>query len=206
MKSVPPREVVKEQHHQLQDRSKTSLIVVDEILHAGQSGTRFWGDTVKGRLQKPKKRSRQQAQKTPYKPVNPRKHCGKGHPHGQGCPAGNASCFKFNRRGHYSSQCLSKSVGAASLAESRLDSAFLGVVDTTLPQKMVSCCSAQAPASGVQTGDWCRSYCHIGTGLQDTAPSQATESIECPVWANPAEIKRTEAVHGTAVSGREKIL
>ena len=71
---------------------------------------------------------------------------------------------------------------------------------------MVSCCSAQAPASGVQTGHRCRSYCHIGTGLQDTFWSQATENIKGPVWANPAEIKGAGAVYGTAVSGRKEIL
>ena len=51
------------------------------------------------------------------------------------CPARNASCFKCNLRGHYSSQCLSKSVTAASLAETNLGAAFLGVIDTTSVQK-----------------------------------------------------------------------
>ena len=51
------------------------------------------------------------------------------------CPVRNVSCFKCNRRGHYSSQCSSKSFTAVSLAETNLDAAFLGVTDTTSAQR-----------------------------------------------------------------------
>ena len=38
------------------------------------------------------------------------RHCGKSsHPH-QSCPAKDATCFRCNRKGHYGSQCLSKTV------------------------------------------------------------------------------------------------
>ena len=46
MKSVRQREVVKEQHQQIQGRSKTSHIVVDEIWHAGRGGTPVAGVTL----------------------------------------------------------------------------------------------------------------------------------------------------------------
>ena len=39
------------------------------------------------------------------------KRCGKGsHPH-QSCPAREATCYRCNRKGHYSSQCLSRMMG-----------------------------------------------------------------------------------------------
>jgi len=56
--------------------------------------------------------SSQVTQRQPL-PVQPRhcRRCGKtSHPR-QMCPANNATCFRCNRKGHFSSQCLSKTVG-----------------------------------------------------------------------------------------------
>ena len=57
--------------------------------------------------------------------------CGKAkHPIPEKCPAKSATCHKCNRKGHYASQCLSKTV-AASAHEVEADSeeeVFLGTV------------------------------------------------------------------------------
>ncbi len=60
--------------------------------------------------------------------------CGKDrHPTPDKCPAHKATCFKCNRKGHYGSQCLSKTKAPASTheVEADLDSAFLGTVNAT---------------------------------------------------------------------------
>ena len=51
--------------------------------------------------------------------------CGKGQHPWYTCPAKEAVCFKCKRRGHFGSQCLSKTAAEVQLDESNLDSAFL---------------------------------------------------------------------------------
>jgi len=57
------------------------------------------------------------------------KRCGKDHFPGDKCAAKGATCFKCNRKGQFSSQCLSKTVAATS-DQLNLDTAFLGVLDS----------------------------------------------------------------------------
>ena len=57
------------------------------------------------------------------------KPCGKDHLSGERCPAKAATCYKCNRKGHFSSQCFSKTV-AASAEELSLDTAFLGALNS----------------------------------------------------------------------------
>ena len=57
--------------------------------------------------------------------------CGKNrHPTPDKCPALGATCHKCNRKGHYSSQCLSKTVAIAEEIETNSGEAFLGAVST----------------------------------------------------------------------------
>ena len=61
----------------------------------------------------PGKRNTTQQMPRPAIPMQAKycRRCGKpSHPR-QVCPASNATCFRCNRKGHFSSQCLSKTVG-----------------------------------------------------------------------------------------------
>ena len=55
------------------------------------------------------------------------KRCGRERHPAEKCPAKNATCYKCNRIGHFSSQCFSKTAPAC-MHEVSLDSAFLGAV------------------------------------------------------------------------------
>ena len=56
--------------------------------------------------------------------------CGRSkHQTGDRCPAKEATCHKCNRKGHYQSQCFSKTV-AATTNELSLDTAFVGTVSS----------------------------------------------------------------------------
>ena len=70
------------------------------------------------------------------------KRCGKArHPPGTKCPASTAVCHKCNRKGHYQSQCFSKTVAATDEVEldTEMDTAFLGAVsDGTIAPWTVS--------------------------------------------------------------------
>ena len=64
---------------------------------------------------------------TPQPSGNGCMRCGKDrHPTINQCPALGATCYKCNRKGHYGTQCRSKTVAAAE--EITLDAAFLGAV------------------------------------------------------------------------------
>ena len=57
---------------------------------------------------------------TPKPPPSSCRRCGRGaHPR-QSCPAKDAICFRCNRRGHYSSQCLSNTVAMISTEPGQL--------------------------------------------------------------------------------------
>jgi len=61
--------------------------------------------------QKPTKRKLPALPLTPARPsVSNCRRCGSGSHPRQSCPARDATCFRCNRRGHFSSQCLSNTV------------------------------------------------------------------------------------------------
>ena len=53
--------------------------------------------------------------------------CGKGQHTRDKCPARDVTCYRCQRKGHYSTHCLSKTVGETS-TENQLDSAFLDTI------------------------------------------------------------------------------
>ena len=63
-------------------------------------------------------------------PQNQCTHCGKGQHSRDKCPAKEATCHRCHRKGHFSTQCFSKSVAELS-SESHLDTAFLDTVSST---------------------------------------------------------------------------
>ena len=96
------------------EKAKKDPIVLDEVRHA---------QTKKGAARPPSRGS--QATAKPQKPQC--KQCGHERHPAKKCPAKNATCYKCNRKGHFSSQCFSKTA-AASTHKVSLDSAFLGAV------------------------------------------------------------------------------
>ena len=118
-KTVRKKEAVKEQHLQLRGEGTTKdPIVLDEVKGrtppfkkgAARPPPRKWGSH--GTTTKPRC-----------------KRCGRDQHPPDKCPARNASCHKCNRKGHFSSQCFSKTA-AVSTNELSLDAAFLGAVSS----------------------------------------------------------------------------
>ena len=106
------KEAVKDHHQQLSD-AMGDQIITDYVKKAGETTPRQSGSgnntmAVKGTVEKPCKR------------------CGKDHKPTDKCPARNATCFKCNRKGHFSAQCLSRTAIASKLAVET----FLGVVSS----------------------------------------------------------------------------
>ena len=58
------------------------------------------------------------------------KRCGKDHKPTDKCPAKKATCYKYNHKGHFSSQCLSRKSATATTSELTEDT-FLGTLSTT---------------------------------------------------------------------------
>ena len=125
-KKVRQSEAVAEQGLQLRgDGSKQSPIVIEQ---------------VKGSTPSKKPQTRRQATRSlsakggaSSTTANTAKQtctrCGKQkHDKGARCPAKDAICHKCNRKGHYSSQCFSKTVATVNTTELNLDTAFLGTV------------------------------------------------------------------------------
>ena len=119
------KEAIAEQNSQLRgDGSKQSPIVIEQ---------------VKGNLSsQPQQRRRDSIARSdngrgrgtaPRRPKCTR--CGRSkHQNGARCPAKDAPCHKCNRKGHFSSQCFSKTV-AGRTNELSLDTAFVGTVTST---------------------------------------------------------------------------
>ena len=117
-KKIRQKEAVKEQHVQLRDSNKDNPIVVEGV-HSNRPQGR------------PAGASREISNKSQTGRANPQcSRCG-GHKHlaTERCPARGAICHRCNRKGHYQSQCFSKTV-ASCTSEYSLDTAFLGFLDT----------------------------------------------------------------------------
>ena len=127
-KSIRQKEAVHEQQRELQgDGSAKDPIVVDEVRH-----TRWRGHKTKGGSSyKP------QPKRGGTRGSQPCMRCGKTrHPTPDKCPALSATCRKCNRKGHYASQCLSKTVAASTqeVEAGPLEEAFLGTVTSSTDQ------------------------------------------------------------------------
>ena len=129
------REAVKEQHQELRgDGSKKDLIIICRV-----SGGK------PGRQRRNKRR--ETTQRTEMRGGKPQRtdetgqqtrekfhcrRCGRNHQKDIQCPARNAICFKCNRKGHYGTQCFSKTVAmvAAQILDEEEDAAFLFLLST----------------------------------------------------------------------------
>ena len=124
-KKIRQKEAVHEQHTHLQlqsDGRKDKPIVVEGV-HSDKPRMQPAGAT--------RDTNKPQWSKGAGK-VNP--HCtrcgGPKHSSTERCPARGATCHKCNRRGHYQSQCFSKTVASCTSSEFSLDTAFVGSLDT----------------------------------------------------------------------------
>ena len=119
MTKVRQNEAAKEQRQQLQAGDSKADPIVLEVNRLGGANRARRQSEKPPILQKPSKQSKC-------------KRCGKNHQSGtDNCPAKDAQCFRCNRKGHFSSQCLSKTVAAT---ESRIDAAYLDVVQSDSEQ------------------------------------------------------------------------
>ena len=103
-----------------------------QVLKEAESGSSFKGenssmDFLRGQGTKTKPAKPKQTPKQCIK-------CGKGQHPWYTCPAKESVCHKCKRRGHYGSQCLSKTVAELQPDESNLDSAFLDTLIQNSPE------------------------------------------------------------------------
>ena len=110
-KAIRQREAVQEQQLQLKGVGQGMPPVLEELKTGGREHS-------KGNVKRHNTtRARYSSQPRQYC-----KRCGKGQHPKEKCPARDASCHRCHRKGHYSSQCLSKLI---SELEGSLDTAFL---------------------------------------------------------------------------------
>ena len=113
------KEAVNEHRQELQgDGTKPNPIVVEEVRSGGPAGARGGFAGVTGGSSKQGGASRR-------KGGNQCQRCGNNHTRSEQCPARNATCFQCHRKGHFGSQCFSKTV-ATTTEDTSLDTAFLG--------------------------------------------------------------------------------
>ena len=152
-KAARQKEAVNDQHKQMQGGQETTLAA------------------IKRRPSHPRRGGlHQHKQATPS--GNPRgaskakqcKRCGRGQHPLDRCPARDAICHKCNHKGHFASQCLTKSTTGTD--EVTLDTAFVGAVSTN--QK---CWQATLAVEGVDV-DF-----KLDTGAEVTAISSETYQI-----------------------------
>ena len=131
-KAIRQKEAVYEQQRELQgDGSAKDPIVVEEVRH-----TRWRGQKTKGGSS-----YRPQPKRGGTRGSQPCMRCGKTrHPTPDKCPALSATCRKCNRKGHYASQCLSKTVVATTqeVEAGSVEEASLGTVTPTQQVEAVS--------------------------------------------------------------------
>ena len=141
-KAIRQKEAVYEQQRELQgDGSAKDPIVVDEVRH-----TRWRGQKTKGGSS-----YRPQPKRGGTRGSQPCMRCGKTrHPTPDKCPALSATCRKCNRKGHYASQCLSKTVVATTqeVEAGSVEEASLG---TVTPNQQVEADSVEEVFLGTVT-------------------------------------------------------
>ena len=173
MTKVRQSEAAKEQRQQLQVGDSRADPIVLEVNKGGAH---------RGRRQSDKPQKPSGSRQKPTKQVKC-KRCGKNHQSGfDNCPAKDAQCFKCNRKGHFGSQCLSKTVAAT---ETNLDAAYLDIVQTDCEQSW---------SATVQIADKPVLF-KLDTGAEVTAISEqvyktfkriAEEGLESLVWTSSA--------------------
>ena len=126
-KKVRQREAVSEQGQQLRgDGSKQAPIVVEQVKGSTPSRRSQTRKRASGRSLSTRGGANSTTAAAPKQICT---RCGKQkHDKGVRCPAKDAICRKCNRKGHYNSQCFSKTVATVSSSELNLDTAFLGTV------------------------------------------------------------------------------
>ena len=113
---IRQREAVKDHHQLLQDGRRSHVDEVRKKLVSGKKTGTHNPAQGGGKTQPDRK---------------PCKWCGKHHNSTDKCPACNATCYKCQRKGHFSSQCLTKSAPADELTIETVNvDQFLGVVSS----------------------------------------------------------------------------
>ncbi|KAL5510819.1 hypothetical protein EMCRGX_G006423 [Ephydatia muelleri] len=118
-------------------RQREAVHTQQQVLKEAESGSSFKGENSsmdflrgQGTKTKPAGVSSAKPKQTPKQCVK----CGKGQHPWYTCPAKESVCHKCKRRGHYGSQCLSKTVAELQPDESNLDSAFLDTLTQNSPE------------------------------------------------------------------------
>ena len=118
-------------------RQREAVHTQQQVLKEAESGSSFKGENSsmdflrgQGTKTKPAGVSSAKPKQTPKQCIK----CGKGQHPWYTCPAKESVCHKCKRRGHYGSQCLSKTVAELQPDESNLDSAFLDTLTQNSPE------------------------------------------------------------------------
>ena len=121
---IRQQEAVHDQQQELTGNgSKKNPIVVDAVGGADRSKTRR--NRQPQRFTKDKQNQQGGAGSTTCK------RCGKTHKLSDKCPARGATCYRCNRKGHFGSQCLSKTVGETTSKDPELNTLFIGALADT---------------------------------------------------------------------------
>eukprot|EP00731_Ephydatia_muelleri_P032552 Em0024g96a len=118
-------------------RQREAVHTQQQVLKEAESGSSFKGENSsmdflrgQGTKTKPAGVSSAKPKQTPKQCIK----CGKGQHPWYTCPAKESVCHKCKRRGHYGSQCLSKTVAELQPDESNLDRAFLDTLTQNSPE------------------------------------------------------------------------
>ena len=181
------REAVKVQHQELKgDGSQKDPITIDRVI-SGKSGARSGqkgGKRNKGDAGEVRSGWKRQGKAGTGQQTSVKRHCrrcGRDHQEDAQCPARNATCFKCNRKGHYGTQCFSKTVAAlaSESVEPEDDAAFLFPLHTN-----------QEPAWSVNIRlDDKDVEFKLDTGAEVTAITEdAWETLKDPTLQKPTRI------------------
>lgn len=125
-REVRQKEAVKQHSRQLQEGIRGDPIILQEVKEV--SGKTHTGGVSqpKGRFQPKKGRLQKPPGGASSASLRPQcKRCGREHRPGDRCPARAATCYRCNKKGHFSTQCHTKTPVKQEL---QLDAAFLGPV------------------------------------------------------------------------------